>query len=73
MLIKVIPEFRQDEAVRRLMIASTSSNLGAVVDMPMQGISLEDTRVLPIAAEYARRFAKHNGSSGPQPAGHACG
>jgi hypothetical protein len=59
MFIKVIPEFRHDEAVQRLMIASTSSNLSAVVDMLMLGISLEDIRVPPAAAEYARRFAQH--------------
>ena len=55
-----IPEFRHDQAVQRLMVASTSSNLSAVVDMLMLGISLEDISVPPAAAEYARRFAQHD-------------
>jgi len=38
MFINIIPEFRHDQAVQRLMVASTSSNLSAVVDMLMLGI-----------------------------------
>ena len=60
MFINIIPEFRHDQAVQRLMVASTSSNLSAVVDMLMLGISLEDISVPPTAAEYARRFAQHD-------------
>jgi DNA-binding PucR family transcriptional regulator len=60
MFINIIPEFRHDQAVQRLMVASTSSNLSAVVDMLMLGISLEDISVPPAAAEYARRFAQHD-------------
>jgi hypothetical protein len=41
------------------MVAGSASNLGAVVDMLMLGISLEDIAVPPAAAEYARRFAQH--------------
>ncbi|MFJ9905830.1 helix-turn-helix domain-containing protein [Streptomyces sp. NPDC101152] len=59
MFIDVIPEFRHDDAVRRLMVASTSSNLTAIVDMLALGISLDDIAVPPAAAEYARRFAQH--------------
>ncbi|MGW4593397.1 PucR family transcriptional regulator [Amycolatopsis thermoflava] len=58
MFIEVIPEFRHDDAVRQLMIASTSSNLTAIVDMLALGISLDDITVPPAAAEYARRFAQ---------------
>src|SRR4051812_316487 len=54
------PDSRHDQAVQRLMVASTSSNLSAVLDMLMLGISLEDTSVPPAAAEYARRFAQHD-------------
>jgi DNA-binding PucR family transcriptional regulator len=57
--IDVIPEFRHDEAVRRLMIASTSSNLVAMVDMLTHGIPIDRITVPPAAAEYARRFAQH--------------
>jgi len=60
MFVDVIPEFRHDHAVRRVMVASTSSNLSAVVDMLMLGISLEDIAVPPAAAMYARRFAQHD-------------
>jgi hypothetical protein len=60
MFIDIIPGFRHDQAVQRLMVASTSSNLSAVVDMLMLGISLEDISVPPAAAEYARRFAQHD-------------
>ena len=55
-----IADFRHDQAVQRLMIASTSSNLRPVVDMLMLGISLDDISVPPAAAEYARRFAQHD-------------
>lgn len=60
MFVEVIPEFRHDEAVRQLMIASTSSNLAAIVDMLTLHISLSDITVPPAAAEYARRFAQHD-------------
>ena len=59
MFVDTIPEFHHDQAVQRLMVASTTSNLSAVVDMLMLGISLEDIAVPPAAAEYARRFAQH--------------
>ncbi|MFI2206794.1 helix-turn-helix domain-containing protein [Streptomyces sp. NPDC020192] len=60
MFVDVIPEFRHDDAVRRLMVASTSSNLTAIVDMLALNISLDDITVPPAAAEYARRFAQHD-------------
>ncbi|MDQ1045282.1 helix-turn-helix domain-containing protein [Streptomyces sp. V4I2] len=60
MFVDVIPEFRHDDAVRKLMIASTSSNLTAIVDMLALNISLDDITVPPAAAEYARRFAQHD-------------
>jgi hypothetical protein len=60
MFIDIIPEFRHDQAVQRLMVASTASNPGAVVDMLLLGISLEDIAVPPAAAEYARGFAQHD-------------
>jgi hypothetical protein len=50
-LINIIPEFRHDQAVQRLMVATTSSNLGVVVDMLMLRFSLEDNSVPPAAAE----------------------
>ncbi|MFI2033436.1 helix-turn-helix domain-containing protein [Streptomyces bottropensis] len=59
MFVDVIPEFRHDDAVRRLMVASTASNLSAIVDMLALNISLDDITVPPAAAEYARRFAQH--------------
>ncbi|HST80259.1 MAG TPA: helix-turn-helix domain-containing protein [Kineosporiaceae bacterium] len=58
--VEVIPEFRHDETVRRLMIASTSSNLVAMVDMLTHGIPIDQITVPPAAAEYARRFAQHD-------------
>ncbi|MFI7498943.1 helix-turn-helix domain-containing protein [Streptomyces sp. NPDC049687] len=60
MFVDVIPEFRHDDAVRKLMVASTSSNLLAILDMLALGISLDDITVPPAAAEYARRFAQHD-------------
>ncbi|KUO09305.1 helix-turn-helix domain-containing protein [Streptomyces sp. DSM 15324] len=60
MFVHVIPEFRHDDAVRRLMVASTSSNLAAIVDMLRLSISLDDITVPPAAAEYARRFAQRD-------------
>ena len=60
LLSRGIADFRHDQAVQRLMIASTSSNLRPVVDMLMLGISLDDISVPPAAAEYARRFAQHD-------------
>ncbi|MEW1734931.1 PucR family transcriptional regulator [Nocardia beijingensis] len=56
---EVIPEFRHDDEVHRLMIASTASNLTAILDMLMLSISRDDITVPPAAAEYARRFAQH--------------
>jgi hypothetical protein len=60
LFVDTIPEFHHDRAVQRLMVASTTSNLSAVVDMLMLGISLEDIVVPPAAATYARRFAQHD-------------
>jgi hypothetical protein len=57
---EVIPEFRHDDTVRRLMIASTSSNLAAIVDMLAHNIPIDRITVPPAAAEYARRFAQHD-------------
>ncbi|MCE0765092.1 helix-turn-helix domain-containing protein [Pseudonocardia kujensis] len=56
---EVIPEFRHDETVRRLMVASTSANLTEIVDMLAHSIPLEQIAVPAAAAEYARRFAQH--------------
>jgi len=58
--IEMIPEFRHDEAVRQLMVASTSSNMVAILDMLTHSIPLESISVPPAAAEYARRFAQHD-------------
>ena len=57
--VEVIPEFRHDEAVRRLMVSSTSSNLVAIVDMLTHNIPIDRIVVPPAAGEYARRFAQH--------------
>lgn len=57
--VEVIPEFRHDDAVRRLMVASTSSNLNAMVHMLTHNIPLDRITVPAAAAEYARRFAQH--------------
>lgn len=57
--VEVIPEFRHDDTIRRLMIASTSSNLVAIVDILAHTIPLDAITVPPAAAEYARRFAQH--------------
>lgn len=56
---EVIPEFRHDEAVRRLMVASTESNLHAVAAMLVHDIPLSRITVPAAAAQYARRFAQH--------------
>jgi hypothetical protein len=58
--VEIIPEFRYDEAIRQLMVASTSSNLAAVVGMLAHSIPIEQITVPAAAAEYARRFAQHN-------------
>lgn len=58
--VEVIPEFRHDDTVRRLMIASTSANLVAIVDMLAHSIPIERVTVPAAAAEYARRFARHD-------------
>lgn len=55
----MIPELRHDEAVRQLMVASTSANLIAIVDLLAHSIPVEQIAVPPAAAEYARRFAQH--------------
>ena len=60
MFVDTISEFQHDQAAQRLMVASTASNLSAVLDMLMLGISLEDIVVPPAAATYARRFAQHD-------------
>ncbi|KAF0846683.1 PucR family transcriptional regulator [Nocardia caishijiensis] len=59
MFTEVIPEFRHDDEVRQLMVASTESNLSAILDMLTLAIGLDDITVPPAAAEYARRFAQH--------------
>ncbi len=58
--LEVIPEFHHDEAVRQLMVASTSSNLVTILDMLAHGISRDGISVPPAAAEYARRFAQRD-------------
>ncbi|WP_052667200.1 PucR family transcriptional regulator [Nitriliruptor alkaliphilus] len=58
--IEVIPEFRHDEVVRRLMVSSTAANLNAIVDMLVHDIPLEQIAVPAAAAEYARLFAQHD-------------
>ncbi|MEV6061035.1 helix-turn-helix domain-containing protein [Nocardia asteroides] len=60
MFVEIIPEFRHDEEVLRLMVASTESNLVAILDMLTLGIGVDDITVPPAAAEYARRFAQHD-------------
>ncbi|MFE1591487.1 PucR family transcriptional regulator [Nocardia sp. NPDC058705] len=60
MFAEVIPEFRHDDEVRRLMVASTESNISAILDMLTLAIGLDDITVPPAAAEYARRFAQHD-------------
>ncbi|MBA3744460.1 helix-turn-helix domain-containing protein [Sporichthya sp.] len=57
--VEVIPEFQHDETVRQLMVASTSSNLEAIVDVLAHKIPVHNITVPPAAAEYARRFAQH--------------
>ncbi|HEY1968111.1 MAG TPA: helix-turn-helix domain-containing protein [Pseudonocardia sp.] len=56
--VQIIPEFRHDEAVRQLMVASTSSNLATVFDILAHGIAVDRITVPAAAAEYARRFAQ---------------
>ena len=57
--VEVIPEFQHDETVRQLMVASTSSNLEAIVDVLAHKIPVDSIAVPAAAAEYARRFAQH--------------
>ncbi|MGV9614522.1 PucR family transcriptional regulator [Nocardia xishanensis] len=59
MFSEMIAEFRHDDEVQRLMVASTASNLAAMIDVLTLGISFDDLTVPPAAAEYARRFAQH--------------
>ncbi|MEJ8278366.1 PucR family transcriptional regulator [Pseudonocardia spirodelae] len=58
--VEAIPEFRHDETLRRLMVASTSANLAAIVDVLVHSIPLDRITVPPAAAEYARRFAQRD-------------
>lgn len=58
--VEVIPQFRHDETIRQLMVASTSANLVAIVDMLVHSIPIEQVSVPPAAGEYARRFAQHD-------------
>lgn len=58
--VEVIPEFRHDETVRKLMVASTSANLVAIVDLLAHSIPVDQISVPAAAAEYARRFAQHS-------------
>ena len=62
LFVEVIPEFRHDVAVQRLMVASTAANLSAIFDMLALAISFDNIAVPPAAAEYARRFAQHDSS-----------
>lgn len=57
--VEVIPEFQHDDAVRRLMVASTTANVEAIIAMLVHKIAEDDISVPPAAAEYARRFAQH--------------
>ena len=57
---EVIPEFRHNETVRKLMVASTAANLAAIVDLLSHSIPLDQIPVPPAAGEYARRFAQHS-------------
>ncbi|MBF6520190.1 helix-turn-helix domain-containing protein [Nocardia farcinica] len=59
MFVEMIPEFRHDDEVRRLMVASTGGNLSAIMDLLALSISFDEVSVPPAAAEYARRFAQH--------------
>ncbi|UGT56732.1 helix-turn-helix domain-containing protein [Nocardia asteroides] len=58
MFAEMIPEFRHDDEIRRLMVASTEANLTAILDMLTLGIGPDDVPVPPAAAEYARLFAQ---------------
>ncbi|MEV0333748.1 helix-turn-helix domain-containing protein [Nocardia sp. NPDC050717] len=58
MFAEMIPEFRHDDEIRRLMVASTEANLTAILDMLTLGIAPDDVTVPPAAAEYARLFAQ---------------
>lgn len=58
--VEVIPEFTHDEAVRQLMVASTSANLVTILDLLAHGISPDRVAVPAAAAEYARRFAQRD-------------
>lgn len=58
--LAVIVEFRHDDALRELMMASTAANLAAIVDMLTHGIATENVAVPTAAAEYARRFARRD-------------
>lgn len=57
--VEVIPEFQHDDAVRRLMVASTTANVEAIIALLVHKIAEDDISVPPAAAEYARRFAQH--------------
>lgn len=59
MFVDVIPEYRHDDDIRRLTVASTASNLASVIDMLAQDLVVDDIAVPAAAAESARRFAQH--------------
>jgi hypothetical protein len=59
MFVDVIPEYRHDDEIRRMTVASTTSNLASVVDMLAQDLMVDDIAVPAAAAESARRFAQH--------------
>lgn len=58
--VEVIPEFRHDDSVRRLMVASTGANLATIVGLLVHRIPEEQIGVPAAAAEYARRFAQQD-------------
>lgn len=59
MFVDVIPEYRHDDEIRRMTVASTASNLATVVDMLARDLAIDDIAVPAAAAESARRFAQH--------------
>ncbi|MEV0077065.1 helix-turn-helix domain-containing protein [Nocardia neocaledoniensis] len=60
MFAEMIPEFRHDDEIHRLMVASTEANLAAILDMLTLAIGPDDITVPPAAAEYARLFAQQD-------------
>ena len=59
MFVDVIPEYRHDDEIRRMTVASTASNLASIVEMLAQDLVVDDIAVPAAAAESARRFAQH--------------